>query len=505
MRRKFAAAGGLTAGATLAMSGVAQAVPMTFTVGSLDDTLSASDCATPTNTDCTLRDAISAANLNTGADTIVFKTGLTGTITMADDPQAIAEGVSIQGPGASQVTVDGDDTYRTFELETAIGDPVAISGLTLTNAYTQSSGAAIYNYGSDLTVANSVITDSYATDSSGGDSGNIGGGVYSNKGPVTLDHSTVSGNHGYYGGGVASGTGNTTIMDSSVTDNYADGDQANSGNDGYGGGLWSDGADLTVIRSTLYNNTAAYDGGGIYASDSSGSAVTIINSTIVDNHAANDDAGGVYDNGDGNMLTVISSTVSGNTAATDGGGLKAVNLDASPVLENSIVSGNTSGTDPNTADLEASGSYIFDTSFSLIGVPDVYVHETVPGSNLTGVDPQLGGLGNNGGPTETLLPATSSPVVDKGKAFNICEDQRSLFRPVDLPDHSNSTAAGADGSDMGAVELQTSPSPGGACPVPSSGGPPPPTKHKKKCKKKKKHKRSAESAKKKKCKKKKKK
>src|SRR5262245_22415092 len=103
-RRRLLAAGGLTAGATLAFSGVAHAAPMTFTVGSLDDTTGAADCADPTNTDCTLRQAIIDANANAGADTIVFRSGLTGTITLTADPEPITEAVSINGPGASQIT-----------------------------------------------------------------------------------------------------------------------------------------------------------------------------------------------------------------------------------------------------------------------------------------------------------------------------------------------------------------------------------------------------------------
>jgi hypothetical protein len=87
-------------------------------------------------------------------------------------------------------------------------------------------------------------------------------------------------------------------------------------------------------------------------------------------------------------------------------------------------------------------------------------------------------------------------VVNKGSAFGLTTDQRGLTRPVAFPGVANSSAAGGDGSDIGAVELQ----------LPTPTTPPPPAQHKKKCKKKKKkHKRAAQSAKKKKCKKKKKK
>jgi hypothetical protein len=93
-------------------------------------------------------------------------------------------------------------------------------------------------------------------------------------------------------------------------------------------------------------------------------------------------------------------------------------------------------------------------------------------------------------------------VVNKGSAFGLTADQRGLTRPVAFPGVPNSTAVAADGSDIGAVELQ-SPPPVVTPTTPVSPAPQPQS-QKKKCKKKK-HKRSAESAKKKKCKKKKKK
>ena len=93
-------------------------------------------------------------------------------------------------------------------------------------------------------------------------------------------------------------------------------------------------------------------------------------------------------------------------------------------------------------------------------------------------------------------------MVNKGSAFGLTADQRGLTRPVAFPGVPNSTAVGADGSDIGAVELQLPPVVTPTTPV--SPAPQPQSQKKKKCKKKK-HKRSAESAKKKKCKKKKKK
>jgi hypothetical protein len=492
-RHRLIAAGGLTAGATLAMAGVADAAPMTFTVGTTADPGGSATCTLPSNTDCTLRRAIDLANLNAGADTIVFRSGLTGTIHLTTDPPAITEALKVKGPGASQISVNGGGSFRTFKVNPLISyQPVSISGLTMTNGDAGgNSGGAVYNEDADLTITKSVISNNNATGTM-----QRGGGVYTHDGPLTIDQSTISGNHAVYGGGIQAVYGALTVTSSTVSGNNAS---------KYGGGIHTYVSDTEIDRSTINGNDAGQDGGGVYSSrhtdiSLNGAALTVVNTTVTGNHALADDAGGVYFccNDPGDALTVEASTVTGNTAATTAGGIQVASAHLTPKLLNSIVSGNTATATPATRDLYASAGYYFNTAFSLVGVRGNYVFTTVPGSNVFGVNPQLAGLASNGGPTRTELPADTSPVVNKGKAFGLTIDQRGLTRPVAFPGVANSTAAGADGSDMGAVELQLPP------PAPTSQPPVVPVTHKKKCKKKK-HKRSAQSAKKKKCKKKKKK
>ena len=77
------------------------------------------------------------------------------------------------------------------------------------------------------------------------------------------------------------------------------------------------------------------------------------------------------------------------------------------------------------------------------------------GYNLIGVDPLLGPLQDNGGPTFTHAPLPGSPVIDAGNNFSGADfDQRGLefLRTVDFSDRPN--AAGGDGTDIGAVEVQ---------------------------------------------------
>jgi hypothetical protein len=488
-RRRLIAAGGLTAGATLAMAGSAQAATQ-YTVGTLaDDGSAATDCTNAANVDCTLRRAVELADLDSAADTVVFRSGLSGTINLNPGGHIeINEPLNIQGPGASKVTLYGEDTTRLFYVNPNTKyDPVTISGLTLTHGYVMSEGGgAISSNYADLTIANAVISENEVG------AGQKGGGIYSLNGSLTIKSSTVTGNDSSQnGGGIGSRYADVSVKDSTVGGNYAG---------AYGGGIYTGVADLTVSRSTLTGNDASQDGGATYSTTDSTAPVAVMveRSTVSGNHALLDDGGGVWVccGTDGATLTVVGSTITGNTAATYGGGLNAYLED--PVVEDSIVSGNTA-TPAASSDLhETYVSGYFQTAFSLIGIPGGYVEAAVPLSNLFGVNPQLGALANNGGPTLTRLPATTSPVVNKGKSFGLTTDQRGLTRPVAFPGVANSAAAGADGADIGAVELQFTPPPAGPTTTPPAT---PPTTHKKKCKKKK-HKRSADTAKKKKCKKK---
>jgi hypothetical protein len=187
--------------------------------------------------------------------------------------------------------------------------------------------------------------------------------------------------------------------------------------------------------------------------------------------------GGIYRSINHYELTIVGSTVAGNSARK-GGGIALKNAFGAPTtLRGSIVADNSAATDG--PDLLGP----FDSAFSLIENPaGATVTEIVPGSDITGQDPQLGPLTLNGGSTQTRKPAISSPVVDKASAFGLTGDQRDQARPFDIPGIPNSAAPGADGSDIGAVELQASDV--AATPV-TPVAPAPITHKKKKCKKKK--------------------
>jgi hypothetical protein len=460
-RKRLIAAGGLTAGATLAMAGTAQAAPQTYTVGTDADASSGGACTTPTNSNCSLREAIGLANANAGSDTIVFNSNLTGaTIDPSTSGQlAIHDGVTITGPGASQLTIDPQGVDRIFYVDPATADdPVSISGMTLTNP--AGSGGGVYNVDATLNISDAVVSYGQAY-------GGRGAGISTYEGRVAINRSTITANYAMQGGGIFSDSGRVTITESTVSGNTVGPNDIGHTN-AYGGGVYTYDGDVYVTRSTVSGNQAR-DGGGIYSANGN---VVLQDATVALNRATSDGGGGVWV--DAGSLTVVSSTVTGNTAGTTAGGLQSY-THHNQVIRNSIISGNTAAADHATDDLDANG-YLFNTSFSLIKVPGGVVNTTVPSSNLLGVNPQLGPLQDNGGPTGTRKPLSTSPVIDCGVDTVNSTDQRGAGFPrvVNQPNRTGSTASGANNADMGAVEVSANPAITGTC-ANSPPPPPPPT------------------------------
>jgi CSLREA domain-containing protein len=169
-------------------------------------------------------------------------------------------------------------------------------------------------------------------------------------------------------------------------------------------------------------------------------------------------AGGIHNQSTG-ALTITNSTLAGNSAVGgaasggsvnfggfgSGGGID--NLSTGPVKAgNTIIANNTaSSNDPDVSGRLTSDGY------NLIENPSGATITPAQPTDIFNVDPQLGPLQNNGGPTMTHRPLTGSPVIDKGNSFGLTTDQRGFLRPQDNPAIAN--AAGGDGADIGAVEL----------------------------------------------------
>src|ERR1044071_6701439 len=120
---------------------------------------------TVTNTDDTgpgsLRQALAAAN---NGDTINF--AVTGTIRLTTGELLVDRNVTISGPGAANLAVDGDAMSRVFHV--GPGKTVSISALTLTNGSTVENGGGILNDHATLTMNSCAAQNSSAQSNRGG-------------------------------------------------------------------------------------------------------------------------------------------------------------------------------------------------------------------------------------------------------------------------------------------------------------------------------------------------
>jgi hypothetical protein len=81
------------------------------------------------------------------------------------------------------------------------------------------------------------------------------------------------------------------------------------------------------------------------------------------------------------------------------------------------------------------------------------VNGDMTGTLAAPLDPKLGPLQNNGGPTWTRALLIGSPAIDQGTSDGLITDQRGRLRSVDNPAIANTT--GGDGTDIGAFEVQS--------------------------------------------------
>src|SRR4029077_461877 len=429
-RRRVLAGGGVTLGVGLGLSSTAQAAPQTFTVGiATDDPAGppASGCATASNTDCTLRDAILAANGNsnpTDQDLIVFASTLTGsahTITLGGSPPYIRQAVYIQGPGTdpgnSNITVDGNDSYRDFIAAPGSDDAmnVTIAGLTVTNgASTAGAGIRVTsNYlhtdypEPSLTVKNSEVS---------GNTGDTGAGIYAFRASVTVQNSDISGNtapganFGTGGGGIYlfPGVGGTlTIEQSTINNNVA---HQGSASHATGGGVHSFGP-TTIQDSTIsgnYTDGAHGAGGGVYINTG------LVGSSIQDSTITGNYTTGQLSEGGGVFLGAYGDTdISGSTIAdnyttgqnANGGGI-ALHAgspnpnNAAPTIENSTIAGNY------TTGSGASGGGVFTYYESALDVSN----STISGNTTENFG---GGIYEYGGGSD---PSITNSILSGGSA-----------------------------------------------------------------------------------------
>ena len=234
---------------------------------------------TCSNSDCTLREAIAAAQ---SGDRITFKGNLSGRVALSAGALLINKSLTIEGPGPRVLTISAQSASRVFEIGPASGPTLTatISGLTILGGTTSGGGGGvIVNADTRLALVRSVVSGSTAAQ---------GGGIYS-LGTLSLVATTVAGN-------------------------FASSD---------GGGILSDGLSVTISRSTISGNRTNGLGGGVFVCTTSACPgnLTIQSSTITKN-VASVQAGGLYLNELGATGTAFNTIIAGNSA--QGGAIECI-------------------------------------------------------------------------------------------------------------------------------------------------------------------------------------
>ena len=314
------------------------------------------------------------------------------------------------------------------------GGGAYLSGTTLAMSYSNMDGNTA-SYGAGGMFASYTTASISGSVFSGNNGGQNYGGVYlvTNGGTGTVSADLITNNQSvYYAGGIVwVVNGGTSNLLSGTTF---------SGNSGKNGGLgaYVRSGSLTVSGSTFANNRASVSGGGIFATGSlSGTTGTLYltNNTLFGNAAGSQGGALIGINGTVNML---SDTISANSANTGGG---VYNAAASINVGSTIIASNTA---PNGPDVF--GAFT-DQGFNLIGKSDGssgFTVSTLVGTIEYPINPLLGPLQNNGGPTQTQALLPGSPALNAGNSAGAPPtDQRGFPRPTSGP------------TDIGAFENQS--------------------------------------------------
>jgi hypothetical protein len=336
-----------------------------------------------------LRQALVDAN---DGDTINF--AVTGTIGLTSDELLVNKSVTILGPGAGVLSVNGNATYRVFHI--APSTIVTLSELNIING----------------NAGNEPVPD--------------GGGIYSDHATVTLGNCTITNNvTSRDGAGVHNaGAATLTLNDCIITGNVTGNDGGGICNDGTGGA-----AIMGINNSTVSSNSATHGAGICNDGRMKGATLLQISNTTLSNNSAGDDAGAILNVADTKGTAILSNcTISGNSAQSFGGGIN--NL-AGLAVSNTTFSGNSASFGGSIAignpvtvsigdtvlnagkmggNIYNDGGIVISRGYNLSS-DDGGGYLNGPGDQLN-IDPLLGLLQDNGGATFTHALLPGSPAID---------------------------------------------------------------------------------------------
>jgi CSLREA domain-containing protein len=382
------------------------------------------------NANCTLREAIHAANTDTavdncvqgdGHDTIELQAGtyeikIGGTdedLNFTGDLDILTDSLTIEGADNNTTFINANQIDRVLDIH---GVDVDLSGLTVQYGKAPddiywNGGGGILNRNGHLTLTNVTVYSNTSGINTTGGNGGTGGGIF-NTGYLTLikssveENTTGSGDNGGNGGGIAN-VGTLILVSSVVQANQAG--QGEWGGDG--GGIYSNGY-LSVTNSDILSNMAGSGEGGISGGyGGNGGGIHIVNfpayiqgSAIYENRAGASKAGGTFGNGGlgggilhaaGGTLEITDSTIAdnfgGEASASNGTGGSGGGIYSNVPTElvDSIVWGNQGG----GAKLSRGGS-----GAGIFSEGPLTIRESTIAHNLTGQGEYLGSpLAGSGG------------------------------------------------------------------------------------------------------------
>ena len=317
-------------------------------------------------------------------DTINFAPSVT-TVTLTSGELIIDKNLTIAGPGANRLTVQVDTnliSVRVFNIRSSTVT-VSISGITISNGSVQDGpgGGGILNAGA-LTLTDCTISDNFTGNQFGGILG--GGGVMNDHGTLTITGCTISNNS-------ASQYGLTVTSE--------------------GGGILNHSGSLVITNSTISGNScSAFSPEPLFPGVASG--------------------GGISNRG---HLQITSSTIAHNSASGNqafGGGVYGAGTTRT---DSSIIALNSALIGPDFA----GGVALQSTGYNIIGNNADAVINSQPtdqiGTPGAPIDPLLGPLADNGGPTLTHALQPGSPAINRGDPAAPPRDQRGYSR-LGVPD-----------------------------------------------------------------------
>jgi hypothetical protein len=351
-----------------------------------------------------LRQTLADAN---NGDVIGF--AVTGTIGLTSGELLVTTSITVSGPGAENLAVNGNAKSSVFHI--APGQTVTISGLTITNG----SGGGIYNDHAVLTLNNCTIT---------GNSSSFGAihndGVNDGHATLQINNSSITDNSGsgIYNDAIQAGTATVDISYSILSNNSGDainnhawsclfcgnGTTAvqitNSSIIGNGGAIYSDtgrqncGGNGCPITISITNSTFSGNGGGVHNSTQS--------DTVVSNSTISDNGYGIYNDNGAIAASVYNTTMSNN-------GVEIQNFNAPVVVAMSHAIFNIS---PGGHSILNDFGTVTSNGYNLSS-DDGGGYLNGPGDQVN-TDPLLGPLQDNGGPTFTHALLPRSPAINTG-------------------------------------------------------------------------------------------